>query len=70
MLATGYRNEVYGKHAERVAMEKVSPDLLDSARIFTTLEPCVQIHDGQIEKSCTELICANKISKVTIGVLD
>lgn len=70
ILATGFRNEVQGKHAERVAIEKVDASLLKGSQIFTTLEPCVEIHNGQSEKSCADLIIENGISEVTIGVLD
>ncbi|QDI18351.1 cytidine deaminase [Serratia marcescens] len=70
LLSTGFRGEVSGKHAERVAIEKLSVDQLQGATIYTTLEPCTEIHEGQREKSCCELIAESGISEVYIGVLD
>ncbi|WP_448093668.1 CMP deaminase [Pseudomonas lini] len=70
LLSTGFRGEVSGKHAERVAIEKLSVDQLQGATIHTTLEPCAEIHEGQREKSCCELIAESGISKVYIGALD
>jgi len=70
LLSTGFRGEVTGKHAERVAIEKLSIDQLQGATIYTTLEPCTEIHEGQREKSCCELIAKSGISTVFIGALD
>ncbi|KGT88784.1 deaminase [Enterobacter cancerogenus] len=70
LLSTGFRGEVIGKHAERVAIEKLSIDQLQGATIYTTLEPCAEIHEGQREKSCCELIATSGISTVFIGALD
>ncbi|MGE4995711.1 deaminase [Yersinia enterocolitica] len=70
LLSTGFRDEVSGKHAERVAIEKLSVDQLQGASIYTTLEPCAEIYEGQREKSCCELIAESGISKVFIGALD
>lgn len=70
LLSTGFRGEVSGKHAERVAIEKLSVDQLQGATIHTTLEPCAEIHEGQREKSCCELVANSGISKVHIGALD
>jgi len=46
LLSTGFRGEVIGKHAERVAIEKLSIDQLQGATIYTTLEPCAEILKG------------------------
>ncbi|MER1887052.1 cytidine deaminase [Proteus mirabilis] len=70
LLSTGFRGEVRGKHAERVAIEKLSSDQLQGATIHSTLEPCTEIHKEQREKSCCELIAQSGISKVCIGALD
>lgn len=70
LLSTGFRGEVSGKHAERVAIEKLSADQLQGATIHSTLEPCAEIHEGQREKPCCELIAQSGISKVYIGALD
>jgi len=70
MLSTGFRGEVSGVHAERVAIEKLSADQLNGAKLHTTLEPCVEINVKQDKKSCCELILESGISTVSIGVLD
>lgn len=70
VFSTGFRGEVSGKHAERVAIEKLSPDQLRGATIHTTLEPCAEIYPDQREKSCSELIAESGISTVCIGALD
>jgi len=70
VLSTGFRGEVSGKHAERVAIEKLSSDELRDATIHTTLEPCAAIYADQKEASCCELIAKSGISSVCIGVLD
>lgn len=70
VLSTGFRGEVSGKHAERVAIEKLSSNQLLDSTIHTTLEPCAEICAGQREKSCCELIAESGISTVCIGALD
>ncbi len=70
ILATGYRGEIEGQHAERVAINKLQPTELDGATIVTTLEPCVEMHSAQPEASCAELITTLPIKEVIIGVLD
>lgn len=70
VLSTGFRGEVNGKHAERVAIEKLSPEQLRGSMIHTTLEPCAEVYPGQPEKSCCELIAESGISTVCIGTLD
>jgi len=69
LLSTGYRGEIVGRHAERVAIEKLIGKELKGSTLFTTLEPCVNIHPEQL-KSCAELIVDSNISEVVIGVLD
>jgi diaminohydroxyphosphoribosylaminopyrimidine deaminase/5-amino-6-(5-phosphoribosylamino)uracil reductase len=70
VLATGYRGETRGVHAERVAIRKVSDEEIQGATVFTTLEPCVELHDQQEIKSCAQLIIDSGIQEVVIGVLD
>lgn len=70
LLAKGYRGEITGVHAERVAIEKLNKEELQDSTIFTTLEPCVTIHQEQITKSCVDLIIDSGIREVVIGVLD
>ncbi|EGH04646.1 CMP/dCMP deaminase, zinc-binding protein [Pseudomonas amygdali pv. aesculi str. 0893_23] len=70
VISTGYRGEVSGKHAERVAIEKLpNPDLTGST-IYTTLEPCVEMHGLQPHKSCAGLLKDLNVEHVVIGVLD
>lgn len=69
LLSTGYRGELNALHAERIAIGKLNDDKLSGATLFTTLEPCVEIHDGQIQ-SCADLIIDSGISEAVIGVLD
>lgn len=70
VLSTGFRGESNGKHAERVAIEKLNSDQLLGATIHTTLEPCTEIHPDQRHQSCCELITESGISRVCIGTLD
>ncbi|WP_236174843.1 deaminase [Pseudomonas pseudonitroreducens] len=70
ILSKAHRGEIPGKHAERIAIEQLSPWELEGSILFTTLEPCVEMHEGQPEKSCSELIIASRICEVVIGVLD
>lgn len=70
VLSTGYRGEVAGRHAERVSIEKLCREDLCGATLYTTLEPCVKIHEEQPLESCTDLITSSGINEVYIGVLD
>jgi diaminohydroxyphosphoribosylaminopyrimidine deaminase/5-amino-6-(5-phosphoribosylamino)uracil reductase len=70
ILSTGYRGELKGVHAERVAIEKLNPEQLEDSTMFTTLEPCVELKDGQMIESCSQLIISSGVSEVVIGVLD
>jgi pyrimidine deaminase RibD-like protein len=70
ILSTGFRGEVKRVHAERVAIQKLQPADLADAIMYTTLEPCVQLHGDQETKSCAELIVTSGIREVIIGVLD
>lgn len=70
ILSTGYRGEVPKVHAERVAIEKLSREELEGSTIFTTLEPCVNLHSSQAIDSCADLIISNGIREAIIGVLD
>lgn len=70
IISTGFRGEVTGKHAERIAIEKLTKSDLTGATIYTTLEPCVEMHECQPHKSCASLISNSNIKQVVIGVLD
>ncbi|MEY2792500.1 MAG: hypothetical protein RJA76_492 [Bacteroidota bacterium] len=70
LLSTGFRGELKGIHAERVAIEKLIKYDLDGATIHTTLEPCVNIHQLQNTECCADLIIKSGIREAVIGVLD
>lgn len=70
VLSKAYRFEVQGKHAERIAIEKLDPSKLIGSTIVTTLEPCVEFNEKQPEISCAELIISSGFKEVIIGVLD
>lgn len=70
VLSTGYRGEVSKVHAERVALEKLDIKDRIGSTIYTTLEPCVNLHPNQAMESCSDLIISSGISSVVIGVLD
>ncbi|GBQ30630.1 cytidine/deoxycytidylate deaminase family protein [Gluconacetobacter azotocaptans] len=70
ILSTGFRGEVPKKHAERVALEKLSmPDRIGST-VFTTLEPCVALQANQGVEPCADLIIESGVREVFVGVLD
>lgn len=70
LLATGFRGEISGIHAERVAIEKLNQDDLLGSTIYTTLEPCVTIQREQVTECCADLIIKSGIEEAVIGVLD
>lgn len=70
VLATGRRGEIPGRHAERVAIEKLSRVDLVGSTVYTTLEPCVDIHSDQALESCADLIVKSGVAEVYVGVLD
>lgn len=70
VLSTGYRGEVRGVHAERIALEKLCHAERQGSTIYTTLEPCVKLNQDQAIESCAELIISSDVSEVVIGVLD
>jgi diaminohydroxyphosphoribosylaminopyrimidine deaminase/5-amino-6-(5-phosphoribosylamino)uracil reductase len=70
VLATGFRGETKGIHAERVAIRKLTDNEIQGSTVFTTLEPCIDLHDQQEVKSCAQLIIDSGVNEVVIGVLD
>lgn len=70
VLSTGYRGERGRVHAERVALEKLNPEQRRGSTVYTTLEPCVDLHHDQNTESCADLIIASGVGEVVIGVLD
>ena len=70
LLSTGHRGETKGMHAERIAIQKLSREDLEGSTLYTTLEPCVELHGDQDVESCADLIVRVGIKDVFIGVLD
>ncbi|MBJ8554594.1 CMP deaminase [Acinetobacter bereziniae] len=70
LLATGYRGETSKVHAERVALRKLQPEQIQGSTVYTTLEPCVALHDEQEIDSCADLLINSGVKEVVIGVLD
>lgn len=70
VLSTGYRGEISGVHAERVALEKLCLAERLGSTVYTTLEPCVKLNHGQAIESCADLIISSGVTEVVIGVLD
>lgn len=70
ILSTGFRGEVGKLHAERVALEKLDSADCIGTTVYTTLEPCVHLRDGQVVGSCADLIIDRGVGAVVIGVLD
>lgn len=70
ILSTGYRGEKGRLHAERIAIEKLGPVEREGSTLYSTLEPCINIHQDQGIGSCADLIIESGIQRVVIGVLD
>ena len=70
ILSTGFRGEVMKIYAERLALEKLKMSDRQGSTLYTTLEPCVNLHETQATESCADLIIASGVNKVVIGVLD
>lgn len=70
LLATGHRGENSTVHAERVALRKLQPDQIKGSTVYTTLEPCVALEEGQEIESCADLLINSGVKEVVIGVLD
>ncbi|MGW0327773.1 deaminase [Nocardia sp. NPDC003183] len=70
ILATGYKGEVEGLHAEQVALQKarVADSGLTGASLYTTLEPCANSRTARVP--CAELIAEAGITVVHIGEYD
>ncbi len=62
------RTAPYGRpHGEQIAIKSLSPQQLQGASAYITLEPCA--HIGQTE-SCADLITQSKIKQVIYGQID
>ena len=69
-MSTGHRGESGKLHAERIALEKLTDEARRGATVYTTLEPCVALHEGQTIGSCADLLIESGVTDVVIGVLD
>lgn len=70
ILASGYRGEIKNVHAERIAIGKLPPEDVKNSIVYTTLEPCVSLHEKQEIESCADLLIRSGVKEVIIGVLD
>jgi len=70
VLSSGRRGERPRVHAERAALEKLGPSDRFGTTIYTTLEPCVELHRDQDVQSCADFIIESGVREVVIGVLD
>lgn len=70
ILSTGFRGEMPKIHAERVALEKLKMSDRLGSTVYTTLEPCVNLHENQSTEPCADLIIASGVIEVVVGVLD
>jgi diaminohydroxyphosphoribosylaminopyrimidine deaminase/5-amino-6-(5-phosphoribosylamino)uracil reductase len=70
VLATGFKGERHGLHAEQVALLKAEERGIDikGAALFTTLEPCANSRTGRVP--CAELIASAGVVEVHIGTYD
>jgi pyrimidine deaminase RibD-like protein len=69
ILATGYRGESgKGDHGEYSALKKLTPADVQSATVYTTLEPC-SVHKPP-KKSCTDRLIEGKVARVVYGMGD
>jgi pyrimidine deaminase RibD-like protein len=69
VLATAYRGEVPGCHAEYIALErKLADKSVAGATVYTTLEPCTERNHPKIP--CAHRLVERKVQRVVIGSLD
>lgn len=64
IISFGFHEKYGGKHAERIALEKI--DIADST-LYVSLEPCS--HHGQTPP-CTDIILEKRVKRVVIPMTD
>jgi pyrimidine deaminase RibD-like protein len=69
VLATAYRGEIPGCHAEYIALERKLADMsVAGATVYTTLEPCTERNHPKIP--CARRLVERRVKRVVIGTLD
>jgi pyrimidine deaminase RibD-like protein/NTP pyrophosphatase (non-canonical NTP hydrolase) len=69
IIATAYRGEYSGEHAEYFALERKLKDrVVAGATLYTTLEPSTVRNHPKV--ACAQRLVDRKITRVIIGILD
>ena len=69
LLATAYRGERRGEHAEFTLLEgKLAGQELRDVAVYTTLEPCTTRTHPKVP--CAERLVERKVARVVLGMLD
>lgn len=66
-ISCGHHEFFGGPHAEVNALKDLSPQTLQGAHVFVTLEPCA--HEGKTP-SCAKMMAKLPLKKVTFGLID
>ena len=73
IISEGYKSFVRSTnllyHAERMALDNARGDIARSI-LITSLEPCINIKEDQLFKSCCDLLIERGIETVVIGLAD
>ena len=68
VVARGWTQSGGRPHAEAIALRDITPEQVEGATLYVTLEPCA--HQSERGPACTDLVVAARPSRVVIGVLD
>jgi len=69
IIGEGYHRGPGSLHAEIDAIDNSSESLV-GATLYSTMEPCVTMYKGKLQKPCTDRIISEKISQVIISITD